>query len=307
MASDSDDSQLDNLLEAEAEAAALRRAIAEGAVPGVTLADLENAPSDDSEEESEDGASDKKKYVTPKIAVPNNKALKAKLNALSRHHASLQWIEKMDIVDGDLGLETTADVHDDLKREVAFYDLAIASVAEARSRFKAAKIPFARPSDFYAEMVKTDDHMAKVKDRLIFESKKIEAFEKRKSNKEYKLRAKEARENKLLSKQKAKKDHLQAVADWANNAASNRITGRVRDDDDEYLSNMQPNKKRMAYNNKYGHGGKRSRYKTMDKSMINDMSQYNPKGNFDGGKKNGKKGGRQGKRARDAARLRRKS
>eukprot|EP00814_Leptocylindrus_danicus_P002266 CAMPEP_0116019008 /NCGR_PEP_ID=MMETSP0321-20121206/8977_1 /TAXON_ID=163516 /ORGANISM="Leptocylindrus danicus var. danicus, Strain B650" /LENGTH=296 /DNA_ID=CAMNT_0003489489 /DNA_START=47 /DNA_END=937 /DNA_ORIENTATION=+ len=293
--SDEDETNLDSLLEAEAEAAALRRAIAEGSIPGVSFADIENEDSDD------DG-----NVPPPAATLGNRKALQAATRGLSRQQQSLQWIEKMDVVPGGIPLEV-AEVHDDLKREVAFYDLALAAVLKARTKFKEVNVPFSRPDDFYAEMVKTDEHMTKVKDRLIFESKKIEAFEQRKNNKEHKLRAKEARANKLAAKSKAKKDHMEAVSDWAKNAAANRVSGRVKDDDDEYMSNAF-NKKRAAANRKYGHGGKKSRFRSNDPATLNDMSAYNPRGNFAGGKKG--KGGsgsnRTGKRARDAARSRRK-
>jgi rRNA-processing protein EBP2 len=52
--------------------------------------------------------------------------------------------------------EEVVDVHDDLKREVAFYDGALESVILARERCADAGIPFARPDDFFAEMVKSD-------------------------------------------------------------------------------------------------------------------------------------------------------
>ena len=165
--------------------------------------------------------------------------------------------------------------------------------------------------------------MAKVKDRLIFETKKMEAFEQRKSNKEQRLRAKEARANKAIEKAKAKKDHLKAVDDWAKDAAANRIPGAIRDDDDYQLSRLSggSNKKRQRADAKYGYGGKRGRFKQNDAKTLNDMSGFNPRGNFGGmGTKSGKhKGGggagggggggggakRKGKRARDAARSRR--
>lgn len=293
--SDEDETNLDSLLEAEAEAAALRRAIAEGSIPGVSLADIENEDSDDGDN-----------VPPPASTLGNRKALQATTRALSRQQKSLKWIEKMDVVPGAIPLEG-AEVHDDLKREVAFYDLALAAVLKARTKFKEVDIPFARPDDFYAEMVKTDDHMGKVKDRLIYESKKIEAFEQRKNNKEHKLRAKEAQSNKVAAKSKAKKDHMTAVSDWAKNAAANRVSGRLQEDDDEYMSKAF-NKKRVSADRKYGHGGKKSRFRSNDKATLNDMSAYNPRGNFKGGMKG--KGGsganRTGKRARDAARSRRK-
>jgi hypothetical protein len=154
--------------------------------------------------------------------------------------------------------------------------------------------------------------MARVKDRLIFETKKIDAFEQRKSNKEHKLRSKEARSHKLDEKAKNKRDHLKGVDDWAKSAAANRPSGgKVRDDDDQHLERLNGDKstKRVAMDRKYGHGGKKGRFKQTDQKTLNDMSQFNPRGNFSGGgqKKTGKPaadaGGakRKGKRARDAS------
>mmetsp|Transcript_9620 Transcript_9620/g.26608 ORF Transcript_9620/g.26608 Transcript_9620/m.26608 type:complete len:155 (+) Transcript_9620:977-1441(+) len=153
-------------------------------------------------------------------------------------------------------------------------------------------------------MVKTDDHMAKVKDRLIFESKKMEAVAQRKANKEQKLRAKESHATKLAEKARRKKDNLRAVDDYARNVASHR-GGRLNDDDDG--PSFEPNKKRMAANKKWGFGGKKGRFKKTDPKTLNDMSGFNKRGNFAGGQKRsaGPAGSkRPGKRARDAARSR---
>ena len=150
------------------------------------------------------------------------------------------------------------------------------------------------------------DHMAKVKDKLIFETKKMDAVAQRKANRENKLRARESQANRLAEKAKKKKDHFKNVEEWANNAANNR-GGALRDDlDDMYLNNRSSSKKRQAADRKYGFGGKRGRFKQNDRSTLNDVSGFNPRGNFAGGmKKSAKSGGRQGKRARDAKRARR--
>ncbi|CAB9505401.1 processing protein EBP2 [Seminavis robusta] len=246
----------------------------------------------------------------------NSKALSAKTAQLQAEKGTFPWAERFDVVpseplpfgkaDEDTG--NKIDIHDDLNREVAFYDVALEAVQLARTKCKQAGIPFARPDDFFAEMVKTDDHMARVKDRLIFENKKIEAVAQRKSNKEQKLRSKEAHSNKIAEKARRKKDNMNFVDDWAKGAASNR-GGKYNDQDDQvYLRKMQgrdnngPNKKRMAANKKYGFGGKRGRFKQNDPKSMNDMSGFNPKGNFGGmGSK------RHGKRARDATRKRQKT
>jgi rRNA-processing protein EBP2 len=154
------------------------------------------------------------------------------------------------------------------------------------------------------------DHMAKVKDKLIFETKKMDAVAQRKSNKEQKLRAKESQSNKVQEKAKRKRDHFQEVEEWANSAAKNRGSALKDDDDDRYL-NRGPGKKRQFADKKYGFGGKNGRFKQNDRASMNDTSDYNPRGNFPGGMKRtggkpkgGAGAGRQGKRARDAGRSR---
>ena len=80
---------------------------------------------------------------------------------------------------------------------------------------------------------------------------------------------------------------------------------------DRYAGNGKGEKRKRA-DSKFGHGGKRGRFTQMDKKTINDMSSYNPRGNFGGGMKSSKKtgmqkvgGGRKGKRARDSNRAKR--
>jgi rRNA-processing protein EBP2 len=46
--------------------------------------------------------------------------------------------------------------------QLAFYDIALAGVKDCQEMCKAASIPYERPKDYYAEMVKTDEHMLKV-------------------------------------------------------------------------------------------------------------------------------------------------
>jgi rRNA-processing protein EBP2 len=157
--------------------------------------------------------------------------------------------------------------------------------------------------------------MAKIKDRLIFENKKIEAVAQRKSNKEQKLRARESQANRLAEKAKKKKQHFQQVQDWANSAANQRGSALQDDMDQQFLAGTNrkgPNKKRQAADRKFGFGGKRGRFKQNDKQSLNDMSGFNHKGNFAGGmkrthasSKNGNGAHRPGKRARDTKRARR--
>jgi rRNA-processing protein EBP2 len=149
--------------------------------------------------------------------------------------------------------------------------------------------------------------MAKVKDRLIFETKKMDAVAMRKTNKEQKLRSKEAHANKIAEKSKKKKEQ---VDNWAKSAANNRGGALDDDQDEKYLGRMQkPGFKRQNANAKYGFGGTKGRFKQPnDSKSLNDMKGFNPKGNsFKGGQKGkgsggGKGAARPGKRSRDASR-----
>ncbi|POM57374.1 RRNA-processing protein EBP2, partial [Phytophthora palmivora] len=91
----------------------------------------------------------------------------------------LPWVETLDTCTVSLELES---VHDDLKREVAFYNNTLAMVRVAKNRLKKEGVAYKRPDDYFAEMLKSDAHMAKVKDKLIYEQKKITAVEERKKS-----------------------------------------------------------------------------------------------------------------------------
>lgn len=68
------------------------------------------------------------------------------------------------------------------------YKQALSIVDRARKLCKQADIPFTRPSDYYAEMVKSDVHMERVRTRLVDEAtgiKKSEAAKKQRDLKKY--------------------------------------------------------------------------------------------------------------------------
>lgn len=305
---------------------------------------------EEQEESGDEPTGDHLSSLTRGVAsASNGKALASVYEGLRSAKKAMPWAETFSVVPNKpLPFADKGDIHDDLKRELAFYNMACEAANEARNVAKQSGVPFSRPEDFFAEMVKSDgkknnvinhvlgvcfmisdfhasllliDHMAKVKDRLIFETKKMDAVAQRRSNKEQQLRAKEKQSNRLAEKSKRKKDHLQAVDDWAKSAAQNRGSA-TREDDQAYLGKMDnkrgwtdrdgsmqfgPNKKRMAADKKHGFGGKKGRFKQNDPKSLNDMSSFNPKGNF-GGLGSKSKGGsganRKGKRARDASRSR---
>lgn len=120
--------------------------------------DDENEQEEDNEESDED-----KPRKLEKRNIVNAKALQITVEELHAARRGMPWAETFDIIPstplpfGPNNLDgNPLDIHDDLKREVAFYDLALEAVHEARKRCEDVKIPFTRPDDFFAEMVKSD-------------------------------------------------------------------------------------------------------------------------------------------------------
>jgi thiamine biosynthesis lipoprotein ApbE len=64
--------------------------------------------------------------------------------------------------------------------QIAFYKQSVEAAVVGKQRLAAAGLAVKRPDDYFCESVKSDAHMNRVKDRLILEEKKIDAFEKRK-------------------------------------------------------------------------------------------------------------------------------
>ncbi|KAJ2764915.1 RRNA processing protein, partial [Coemansia nantahalensis] len=96
----------------------------------------------------------------PKKAPINRKeGLTALLDEISQK--GLEWIQRCDITSP--APIVVPNVEDDLERELQFYQQGLAAVVQAKQRLQQAGVPFSRPDDYFAEMVKTDAHMAKIR------------------------------------------------------------------------------------------------------------------------------------------------
>jgi len=71
----------------------------------------------------------------------------------------MPWIETVTVTAPSFVIE---DVDDDLNRETLFYNLTVESIKLGRKLLNKAGVSHRRPDDFFAEMLKSDDHMKKV-------------------------------------------------------------------------------------------------------------------------------------------------
>lgn len=183
----------------------------------------------ESESESEDEDGDVKLSEPSKTAVNNKEGLLDKLGDISWPE-NLDWIHKLSI---DIDQDQEVDVNDDLTRELAFYTQALEGARVAFKKFQSMGLPFLRPSDYYAEMVKTDTHMQKVKGRLLAEKKRTEEAEERRKARENKKLAKEIQVQKQRERAKQKKEDIESVKNWRK---QRKQSGYAADDKDGDLS-----------------------------------------------------------------------
>jgi rRNA-processing protein EBP2 len=98
------------------------------------------------------------------------------------------------------------DVSDDLGRELSFYKQALHSAETARTLAASHDLPFTRPSDYFAEMVKSDAHMERIRQRLLDESAGIKKGEEKRRQREGKKFGKQVQVEKVREREKSKKD-----------------------------------------------------------------------------------------------------
>lgn len=124
----------------------------EQALAGSGAADMNE---DDKDEDDETALQPR-----PREFLNNQNGLRQALMEIEAQNGPRPWPETMEVCQFPLGLE---DVHDDLARETAFYRVALAAVKEGRARLAKHNVPYKRPEDFFCDMLKSDDHMARVR------------------------------------------------------------------------------------------------------------------------------------------------
>lgn len=134
---------------------------------------------------------------------------------------------------------------DDLARETAFAERTTAAVHVGLARLREQKVKFRRPNDYFAEMVKTDEHMAKVKKVILHKKARIEDAEKRRNNRDIKKNRRKVRQEQLEKEQEKKKkarDEIEAVSRMRTKRLRERAqasnNANDAEDDDEFPIEM---------------------------------------------------------------------
>ncbi|KAL0482954.1 rRNA-processing protein [Acrasis kona] len=162
--------------------------------------------------------------------------------ALSIH---LPWVHTLNLTSSK-NLEVK-NIEDDMERELAFYEQALLTAKEACHRLKELGIPTVRPDDYFAEMVKTDDHMLKVKDKMLYSKKLLEDRESRRRLREQKKLGKQMQITRIKEKLEEKKASLDAVKYWRKTHG-----GKGKEFDLDKIEDEIKNNNAVKQNNKSG-------------------------------------------------------
>ncbi|KAG5645988.1 hypothetical protein DXG03_004589 [Asterophora parasitica] len=152
--------------------------------------------------EDVDGEVDEDAVPRQKIEIDDKVALE-RIRETIQLDPSFPWTETLVL---SYPQTIDVDVNDDLNRELAFYKQALHSAEAARKLAEKHKFPFTRPADYFAEMVKTDSHMERIRQRLLDESAGIKKSEDKRKEREGKKFGKQVQVEKLKEREKSKKD-----------------------------------------------------------------------------------------------------
>lgn len=180
-----------------------------------------DADEDEDEEDEEDEdiplsdieslASEDKGDVIPhqRLTINNHAALLRAHKSIALP-TSLPWVATQSITSEEPTV--IVDIDDDLGRELAFYKQSLDAVKKARAMLQASRIPMSRPADYFAEMVKTDEHMGKIKKKLVDEAAGKKAAADARRQRDLRKFGKQVQVAKLQERDKAKRETMEKIS-----------------------------------------------------------------------------------------------
>jgi rRNA-processing protein EBP2 len=146
------------------------------------------------------------------------------------------------------------DPNDDLTRELEFYRIAKDAATSSKAILLKAGVPFTRPNDYFAEMVKSDEHMSRIKKKMYDEAAGKKAAAEARQLRDAKKFGKKVQQAKEEERAKEKRETLGKIKDlkrsefWCRGACLMSVltfvslerkgqdTGKVNEDDDLFQS-----------------------------------------------------------------------
>ncbi|KAJ4509821.1 rRNA-processing protein EBP2 [Exophiala dermatitidis] len=186
--------------------------------------------------------------------------------------------------------EAIPDPNDDLTRELEFYRIAREGAVAGRALLKKEGVPFSRPNDYFAEMVKSDEHMGKVKKKMYDDAAAKKAAEEARKLRDAKKFGKQVQVAKEQERAREKRNTLDKIKELKRKRKG-QDTGKVTEDDNDLFQSIDvengpakdragrergpgPNAKRQKRDQKYGFGGKKRFSKSGDAVSSADIRGF---------------------------------
>ncbi|KAL9040245.1 MAG: hypothetical protein Q9214_004564 [Letrouitia sp. 1 TL-2023] len=235
----------------------------------------------------EDLSDEQREDILPhqRLTINNSAALTKAYRSIALPVAELPFSENQSVTSTEPILIN--DINDDLSRELAFYKQCLDAAKEGISLLQKEGVPSTRPADFFAEMVKSDEHMEKIKQKLTDEATRRKAAAEVRKQRDMKKFGKEVQIAKLQERDKAKRDTLDKInllKRKRKNAA-----GPTTQEDDMFevaiedaakasnhgtRANGHAQSKRRKKDSKFGFGGKKRYGKSGDAASTADMRGF---------------------------------
>lgn len=196
---------------------------------GIDKDEIEEQEDDDNEDEDEDAedededadaipfsdieslSSTERADIIPhqRLTINNTTALLRALKSIALPLSDMPFSEHQALTAPEV--IPIPDINDDLTRELAFYKQCLDAATRGRALLVKEGFPFSRPADFFAEMVKTDEHMGKIRQKMTDEEAGKRAAAEARKQRDLKRFGKQVQVAKLQERDKAKRDTLDKI------------------------------------------------------------------------------------------------
>jgi rRNA-processing protein EBP2 len=275
----------------------------------------EESESEDDEEEEEidvddlsiGNSSDEEEIAaTTRVreTINNKDALLAALKRIQLDtSSSVPFAYHQSVISAAPTADAITSIDDDLARELAFMNQSLEAARRARTLLRKEGIPFTRPTDYFAETVRSDETMDKVKAKLIEEASAKKASAEARKQRDLKKFGKQVQVEKQQERAKQKRETLEKINELKKKrkeGASSALGATEADDlfdvavEKELKSgnnkkrsfsagDYAPSAKRQKKDSKFGFGGKKKHIKSNDATSSADIGGFSAKRMKSGG------------------------
>ncbi|GAB1288828.1 Probable rRNA-processing protein EBP2 [Apodemus speciosus] len=263
---------------------------------GREAAEMDTPPLSDSDSESDEC-----------LATDQENGLK---QCLAEFKRDLEWVERLDVTLGPVPEVSETQSTPQNKDQKKDYRQAQAAVLAVLPRLHQLQVPTKRPTDYFAEMAKSDQQMQKIRQKLQTKQAAMEKSEKAKQLRALRKYGKKV-QTEVLQKRQREKAHMMNAIKKYQKGFSDKLDFLEGDQKPVERSakagakgqpmSKGPNAKRRYKNQKFGFGGKKKGSKWNTRESYDDVSSFRAKvAHGKGSRQPGKKGAnkRPGKRTR---------